>query len=252
MRRSLFSAAPYFKGIPRSQWGGTVVVIHVKGPSSARERPHNSRESYSLIKLTCASCNKSDRSFGGRPTPSRNPIPPRSGQVKGAEERRASVLPPFAIAKFGPITSFGNPEFFTRAVISHMMFKFENLKSALLFSVWKGISNAAPNEGGPGEKAGSVGHGGPQTPYMPLTKPTTATRKPNATLATSHRRRCIRTWGIVGFFCCWADGSLGVALILGLSLTENAPVFCGSFGGSATIYLTTEKPHGICKPTGRR
>jgi hypothetical protein len=224
--------AAHFSGVLLVQCIGTVVVTNVNGPSSEVMRAcHGARISYSLLNEICADLICS--------TASRPEIPLlalRRGHVYAP-----AVIPPdpagasdpgIPLAATPTLSSCGGAPSglpMTVARITQMILRFLIEKNALLFSTVKGISNAAPKDGGPGEKIGGVGQGGPAISYMALVSPATATRKPNATLAANHRRRCIRSGGMASVSRCWFIFSLGVALPIGCDgfFTEVAPVFCG-------------------------
>jgi hypothetical protein len=168
----------YLSGKPRSQWGGALPVFHVDGPSSNEARPNHRRQSYSPINVT-RECRM--MSVTSRPIP----YACRIGQVNGADEFGAISFVPFAPTKFAPKVVFVIPGWSgTSPSTLHLIRRPVIEKNTLLLSTLKGTSSAAPKEGGPGEKTGAVGHGGPpkiagKPETMPNESPTKV-RKPDA------------------------------------------------------------------------
>lgn len=217
-------------------------MFHVNGPSSNEARPNDRCPSYSLINVT-----RECRMMSVRSRPITNEC--RIGQVNGADEFGAIVFVPFAPTKFGPKVVFvilGWSGTFPSTL--HLIRRPVIQKTTLLLSTLKGTSSAAPKEGGPGEKTGAVGHGGPpkiagKPETMPnkspekVRKPDTAVQYRCVRINWSHDWRCGESGSDFGFsvFCVSVVDFCLLLLFLFLRFfSTRTPPFC--FDVSAACY----------------
>lgn len=154
-----FRVSIYGNGSPATHCGGVVAKSNVKSPDSVALRPfsgHGHGESYSARMLIWA-CNTRwsllDRIW-------------RSRQVNGRDSPGGMSPTP----RGNRPTCWNELSDKTTWTIPHRTVRFLIGKRRLRLLTIKGVSNANPVEGAPGEKIGAVGHGAPKNVYIAPTK----------------------------------------------------------------------------------
>jgi hypothetical protein len=250
------ASALHCSGTPTIHCGGFVLLLSVKVSETviACFEANHHRESYAEENSICAS------SIRWTPGPPKNPNGHEYGRDSPASKTFvvATLTPTFSnvvcavgMAELPVLTDFKTHLIFNPVILNR-----------LLFATVKGMSNGEAAEGGPGENSGAVGQGRPQNWSIAARNPDHSTTVPNIHAIANHHRRCTGIgcggWGGrgdcvsidggvvseldfgVGGWVCGGRGD-GLDFLLGRRFfTENASVFCGFFGVSATTYGRAE------------
>jgi hypothetical protein len=174
------SVCTYSKGAPKSQCGGDVLEFQVKWSVLVLWLKGHHRMSYFVSKLVTAStiyC----------------PLKLMNLWYWHIYGRECCGSISSFFTEIVTLTSeIVAPTFVLTKIKLHVIDILRIVKRALLFVTEKGTANGDPKEGGPGEKIGSVGQGGPpHNWYIDATNPKLVTISvPTTHFTTRNERRC--------------------------------------------------------------